>query len=231
VCTVAPATVVAGMPIAPALQIVARDRLGNTATSFTGDITVTFGTNPNGGTLVGTTTRPAVAGIATFADLSIDKAASGYTLTATAPALGLSCVTSAFSVAPGEVTQLVFTVAPTTTTAGAAFTPAVQVTARDAHDNTATEFTGSVTLAIGTNPGGGTLAGPVTRPAVAGIATFPNLSIDKGDRLHAAGQRVARHKRRLRGDAGRSHAARLHRRAHDHHGRRPAHPDPRGDGA
>jgi len=54
---------------------------------------------------------------------------------------------------------LVFTVQPTSTAAGASITPAVEVTARDANGNTATGFTGSVTLAIGTNTGGGTLSG------------------------------------------------------------------------
>jgi hypothetical protein len=48
--------------------------------SFTGGITLAVGSGP--GTLSGTTTRNAVSGVATFNDLSIDKAASGYTLVA-----------------------------------------------------------------------------------------------------------------------------------------------------
>src|SRR6202011_6170305 len=39
--------------------------------------------------------------------------------------------------------------------------------------------TASVTVAIGTNPSGGTLSGTLTRAAVSGVATFGNLSIDK----------------------------------------------------
>ena len=39
-----------------------------------------IGTNPGGGTLSGTTTVAAVAGVATFSNLSINKAGTGYTL-------------------------------------------------------------------------------------------------------------------------------------------------------
>src|SRR6185295_4677299 len=39
--------------------------------------------------------------------------------------------------------------------------------------------TASVTVAIGTNPGGGTLSGTTTVSAVSGVASFSNLSIDK----------------------------------------------------
>src|SRR4029077_16375551 len=64
-------------------------------------------------------------------------------------------------------------------TAGAAITPAVRVTAQDAQGNTAVGFTGMVTVAIGANPGGGTLAGRARVAAVSGVATFSNLSINK----------------------------------------------------
>src|SRR5439155_455940 len=54
--------------------------------------TVTLGSNPSGGTLGGTMTVSAVQGIATFADLRIDRPGSGYTLGASAA--GLSGATS-----------------------------------------------------------------------------------------------------------------------------------------
>ena len=54
--------------------------------------------------------------------------------------------------------------------AGSAITPAVQVTARDRIGTTTTTFTGSVTIAIGTNPPGGTLSGSATVAAVATVA-------------------------------------------------------------
>ncbi|MGH7547614.1 MAG: hypothetical protein ACREMM_05520 [Gemmatimonadales bacterium] len=73
-------------------------------------------------------------------------------------------------------TQLVFTVQPTTMTAGT-ITP-VQVAARDAQGSTATDFTGSVTLRIVTHPAGDTLPRTTTVAAVTGVATFV-VSIEK----------------------------------------------------
>lgn len=173
--SVPPTTTTVGATITPAVQVTARDAQGNT-TKFTGSVTVAIGTNPSGGTLSGTTTAPAVAGVATFGNLSINKVGTGYTLTATAT--GLTGATSAaFTINTAPTTQLAFSVQPTTTTAGATITPAVQVVARDAQGTTATGFTGSVTVAIGTNPSSGTLSGTTTAPAMAGVATFGDLSI------------------------------------------------------
>ena len=111
-----------------------------------------------------------------FANLSIDKVGTGYTLTATGAGTATS---AAFNITAGTATQLVFSVEPSTTAAGAAITPAVQVTAQDGSGNTATGFTGNVTVAIGTNAGGGTLSGTATVAASGGVATFSTLSIDK----------------------------------------------------
>src|SRR5207245_1836650 len=153
-------------------------QFGNTASGFTGNVTVAIGNNAGGGTLSGTTTQAAVSGVATFGTLNIDKTGTGYTLTASST--GLAATTSTgFAVTAAAATRLVFTVQPGNTAAGSAITPAVQVTARDAFGNTATGFTGSVTVAIGTNPAGGALSGTLTVAATAGIATFSNLSIDK----------------------------------------------------
>src|SRR5438034_884572 len=176
VFSVQPSTTSAGAAITPAVQVTALDASNNTATGFTGNVTVAIGTNPGSGTLAGTATVAASAGVATFANLSIDKAGTGYTLTATGAG---SATSTAFNITAGTATQLVFSVQPSTTSAGAAITPAVQVTALDASNNTATGFTGNVTVAIGTNPSGGTLAGTTTVAASGGVATFSTLSIDK----------------------------------------------------
>ncbi|TLY49131.1 MAG: hemagglutinin, partial [Gemmatimonadetes bacterium] len=178
VFSVQPTTTTAGSLITPAVQVTAQDAQGNTATGFTGNITVAIGANPGGGTLSGTATVAAVSGVATFSGLSINKAGTGYTLVASSG--GLTDPTStAFNITAGSATQLVFTGQPSNTTAGAAITPAVQVTAQDGQGNTATGFTGNVTVAIGTNPGGGTLSGTATVAAVSGVATFSGLSINK----------------------------------------------------
>src|SRR5207249_876523 len=176
--TTQPSSTTAGAAITPAVQVTARDALGNTVPGFSGAVTVAIGANPVGGTLSGTTTVAAVGGVATFSNLGVDQSGSGYTLTATAA--GLTGATSAaFAITPGSATQLVFTLQPTTATAGGTIKPAVRVTARDALGNTATGFVGNVTVAIGTNPAGGTLGGTRTFAAIAGVATFPSLSINQ----------------------------------------------------
>jgi len=74
--------------------------------------------------------------------------------------------------------QLVFTVQPTNTRAGRVIKPAIQVTALDINGQTSTNFNGTVTMTLATNPGFGTLSGTTTVTAVAGVATFSDLSIN-----------------------------------------------------
>src|SRR4029077_20677193 len=65
-------------------------------------------------------------------------------------------------------------------TAGVAMTPAVRVAVEDANGNVETSDNATkVSLAIATNPAGGTLSGGAAVTVAAGIATFPGLSIDK----------------------------------------------------
>lgn len=79
----------------------------------------------------------------------------------------------------GSAAKIAFTVPPVNTSAGSAIAPAVKVAFQDASGNTVTSVNATVTLAIGTNPGAGTLSGTVSVGAVNGVATFSNLSIDK----------------------------------------------------
>lgn len=188
--TVQPKSTKAGGVFSPPLEVTARDAVGNTATSFVGNVTlsITPGTGTTGANLTGTKTVAAVAGVATFSDLSIDQAGSGYTLSARSSGI-TGTVSNPFDILIGSLTQLVFTQQPTTDTAGHVLTPAVQITAEDAAGNTVTSFTGNITVSIAVNPSGGTLSGTATKAAVAGVATFTNLSIDKvgtGYRLQAA---------------------------------------------
>src|SRR5205823_7940862 len=111
-------------------QVAVQDPQGNTITSFTGDVTIALGTNLHSGTLSGRTTVPAVAGVATFTDLSIDKAGAGYTLQATGASL--TTPSEAFTIWPAAAAKLAFTVQPSATQAGATIAPPVRVIARDA---------------------------------------------------------------------------------------------------
>src|SRR2546430_2145892 len=114
------------------------------ATGFTDAVAIALGSNPGGSALSGTTPVAAVSGVATFF-VSLNKAGTGYTLTASAS--GLAPATStAFDIIPGTATQLAFTVQPSTTVAGVAISPAVQVTALDAAGQPVPGFTGRVTV-------------------------------------------------------------------------------------
>ncbi|HEX7546391.1 MAG TPA: hypothetical protein VF368_06670, partial [Gemmatimonadaceae bacterium] len=178
VFTVAPAAnTAAGTAFVPALAVTAEDALGNVTAGFTGAVTLTLGANPGGSTLAGTLTVSAVGGVATFNNVSLSKAATGYTLTAAAT--GLTRATSPpFAIIAGTATQLVMTAQPANGTAGVALAP-IGITAEDAYGNVANAFTGPVTLALNANPGGSTLAGTLTVSAVGGVATFNSISLNK----------------------------------------------------
>jgi hypothetical protein len=173
-----PSNTVAGASITPAVTVAIQDANGNTVTTATDGVTISIGTNPGSGTLTGTATVAAVNGVATFSDLSINKAGTGYTLSASAS--GLTGATSGtFDVTPGAAAKLAFTVQPSNVIASAAITPAVQVSILDAFDNLVTSATDNVTVAIGNNPSGGTLSGTATVAATGGVATFADLSINR----------------------------------------------------
>ncbi len=180
VFTAQPSNATAGANIAPAIVVTARDAKGNTATGFTGSVTLAFGTNVGGGTLGGTVAVNAVAGVASFSTVNINKSGTGYTLTAASGAL-TGATSSAFNIVAGAATKLVFTNQPTNTLSAATINSSVgvQVTAQDALGNTDLTFTANVTVAFGTNAGGGTLSGTKTVAAASGVATFATLSIDK----------------------------------------------------
>ncbi|HSD31080.1 MAG TPA: Ig-like domain-containing protein [Gemmatimonadales bacterium] len=180
VFTVQPTNAVAGAVIAPPIKVSAEDQFGNVNPSFTNSVAVVIANNPGNppGTLGGTLSMAAVNGVATFSNLSINKTGVGYTLRASSGSLTPD-TSAGFNITPGPATHLAFTVPPTGAAANQVFVPPVQVSGLDAFDNLATSFAGNVTVAIGTNPGSGTLFGTLTRLAGSGTATFNDLRIDK----------------------------------------------------
>ncbi len=174
-----PSNAVAGAAISPSVTVAIQDANGNTVTTNTSTVTLAIGTNPGSGTLGGTVSVAAVAGVATFSNLSINKTGTGYTLAASDGAL-TGATSGAFNITAGAATKLAFVQQPSNALAGAAISPSVTVAIQDASGNTVTTNTSTVTLAIGTNPpGNGTLSGTISVAAVAGVATFSNLSINK----------------------------------------------------
>ena len=97
--TVQPTNTTAGLVITPAVVAVAQNSSGNADTTYTNSVTVAIGANPGGGTLSGTRTVTSSRGVATFSNLSINNAGTGYTLTAAAP-LVTSATSATFNITP-----------------------------------------------------------------------------------------------------------------------------------
>jgi hypothetical protein len=175
--SVQPSSTTAGLPIAPPVQVLVQDAAGTTVPTATDAITLSLGANPGGGTLGGTVTVNAIGGVANFADLTVDRTGTGYTLEASGT--GLSGATSSqFDIAAGAPQLLVVTSQPTASVAaGAPLT--VVVEARDAQGNLVTGFAGQVTLELGANPGGALLGGTLSVTAAGGIATFSDPFLDR----------------------------------------------------
>ena len=170
-----PSNVPAGVAITPAVQVAVEDASGNIVAGAANPITITIGTNPSSGTLGGTATATPVKGIATFSNLTISAAGTGYALTAAATGL-TGAASTGFNVTPAA-TKLAFIVQPSNTNTGASIIPGMQVAIEDTNGNIVAGATNSVTIAIGTNPSAGTLSGTATVSPVNGVATFVNLSI------------------------------------------------------
>jgi hypothetical protein len=182
------ASTVAGVAFATQPVVTIEDQYGNTVTSGADStvsvaLTLTTGT----GTLGGTTSMNAVAGVANFSGkgLNINLVGANKVLTATATVTAGTKTTTtspAFAITFAAASQLVVTTQPSASTvAGVAFATQPVVTIEDQYGNTVTsgaDSTRVVTAALTT--GSGTLSGTTTATAAAGVANFAgnNLSIN-----------------------------------------------------
>ncbi len=102
-----PSNAAAGVAISPAVTVAVQDASSNVVSGATNSVTMALGNNPGGATLGGSLITNAVNGVASFSDLTVSAASTGYTLTASAT--GLAGATSgAFNVTipPGPPTQM-----------------------------------------------------------------------------------------------------------------------------
>ena len=169
--TAAPTSITANGVSTSTVTVQLKDANGNNLTSSGGAVTLSTSlgslgavTDNANGTYTATLTSGTSVGTATITG-----------------ALGGSAITDTATVAlvPGPAAQLAYSVQPSNTVAGVSISPAVKVQVQDAFGNVVTSSTANITLAIGTNPGSGTLSGTATVAAVSGEATFSNLSINK----------------------------------------------------
>ncbi|HXY19728.1 MAG TPA: hypothetical protein VEH83_06990, partial [Gemmatimonadales bacterium] len=132
-------------------------------------------------------------GVVSKATDTTDASGDASTVWTLGGTLGLQSLKASVAAAPGiaataiatgivgSAKKLAFLVQPPAGIVGGALAPPVQVVAQDSFGNTATTFAGSVTVALGANPGGATLTGTLTATAAAGIATFNNLALSAPD--------------------------------------------------
>ncbi|NBO63883.1 MAG: hypothetical protein EBU88_03335, partial [Acidobacteria bacterium] len=158
--------------VQPKVEI--RDAQGNRVINSSVAVTVAIGSGA-GGTLSGTTTVSTAAGIATFTNLTLaGSTGTNYTLRFSTSALP-SAESNNVTITPGAPARLAVSTQPTGAASGAQLTNQPVVLVLDAQNNTVTTSTAPVTVSIFS--GGGVLGGTLTVNAVAGVATFNNLTL------------------------------------------------------
>jgi hypothetical protein len=139
---VGPSDATAGSSITPAIKVEVRDAGGNRVTTASNNVTMAIASNPGSSTLSGTNPKAAQSGVATFSNLSLNKAAAGYTLQATSGVL-TPATSAAFAIgADGEDATLSSVIGATDTIGQCAFscTPGIHassitVTVKDQFGN------------------------------------------------------------------------------------------------
>jgi uncharacterized delta-60 repeat protein len=170
-----PASVTAGSGFG--LTAAIEDSYGNVETGDNGTITVALANDPGGATLGGTLSEATSQGVATFSDLTLTTAASGYTLQVSSSGL-VSATSSAITVTPAAASQLVITQQPPPSVkvnTGFGLTVAIE----DAYGNVVTSASNGVKVAFAHNPTGAKLGGTTSVTVSQGIATFSRLTINK----------------------------------------------------
>jgi len=152
-----------------------------TATTVAAVLLDTRGTalDPEGHSIVWTTDRPEIAAVVGRGATAAVKGTKVGTATVRATADGNKSGSLSIQVVPGSPATLAFVVQPANSTGGTPITPAVQIGVRDAAGNLVSAASNLVTVSLSPTPGGATLSGTTSLKAVNGIATFPNLRVDK----------------------------------------------------
>ena len=175
VTTQPPPSVTAGSPFA--LTVTAENADGTVNRAFDGSISVAIANNPATGTLGGTLSVNAVNGVATFSNLTLSSAGSGYTLQVSSSGMTAVTTTPVNVLAPGVASRLVVTTEPPSSDkTGTPF--GLVVKAEDGFGTVATSFNGTVTLALN-NSVAGVLGGTLSVQAINGVATFSGLTVDE----------------------------------------------------
>lgn len=167
----------AGTPVAPTPAVKVTDATGTPVA----DVTVTFEVTRGGGAVAPGSAKTNADGLATVTSWTLGATPGPNTLTATVAGSSIAGNPAVFSATGvvGNGNKLVFVVQPSNTTVRKPINPPVKVQVEDGAGNPVTNATSPITVALGANPGGATLAGTTTVQAVGGVATFSDLSLNK----------------------------------------------------
>jgi hypothetical protein len=171
-----PTTVTAGSDPSSALVIQVKDQSGNIVTGFNSPVALSIVSGPAGGVLAGSPTVMAVNGVATFSNIQIVRAGT-YVLSASING-GIVAESSPIQIDPGPATQNVVMQQPAPSWQYGNISPDVVINLTDQYGNPVGVGNVRVTAALSSGPAGANLTGTLTVPAVAGRATFNNLSVN-----------------------------------------------------
>lgn len=171
-----PVTTTRAEPITPAIQVEAQDASGRRVTDFNKDVTISLDTSSS--VFQGRRTARAVQGLATYPDLGLLVAGTGFRLMARADGLR-SALSGVFSVLPGPPARLAFVQLPVAGRAGRTIKPDVVVEVTDAGGYRSTTGSFPVTLSFGVNAPGATLGGTAQVASIDGLATFADIALDR----------------------------------------------------
>ncbi len=170
---VQPSNTTAGNVISPAVTVQVQDAAGNLDPTATNQVTVFLGQNPGNGHLSGTLQKNAVNGVATFSNLGIDSAGTGYTLSAAATGL-VSAESNRFNILTGPPATIGIVTQPSSTVQnGVPFPTPPSVVVRDQSGNAVSGQVVTASLASGS---GISLFGASATTNSSGVATFGGIS-------------------------------------------------------
>jgi CSLREA domain-containing protein len=180
--------IVAGYPtpttagVAHTFTVTAKDSFGNTATGYTGTVTLTSGDSQATFTPASYSFNAGDAGVHTFS--ATLKTAGTQSISATDAANSLSASQAGIQVTQAAASSLVVSGYPSPTTAGVAH--AFTLTAKDSFGNTATGYTGTVTLTSSDSQAAFAPASYTFTAGDAGVHTFSGTLKTAGTQLITA---------------------------------------------
>ena len=163
--TAQPSNTAANAPITPAVVAEIRDQYGNRVNT-SANVVIAIGTNPASGTLSGTLTQAAAGGVATFSNLAINNAGSGYTLVASSSGV-TNATSSAFTITATAPSASLSTASATPTSFTAGGSSTITVTVKDGQGNAMS----GVTVTLSSTVSGDAITQPASATNGSGVTT------------------------------------------------------------